>query len=264
MIPYVQQVQHVQRLLISSVLLLPLLGATVGCGSSEASQWGYEGEQGPAHWAAMAEAYAVCDTGLFQSPVDILTEHVDVVELEPLVFDYGQTPLQIVNNGYTIQVNVSGESTLTLGERHFSVAQFHFHGPSEHLVDGLHAAMELHLVHRDEAGLPGVVGVLIQPGAANAELAKAWAHMPAQVGKVADVSTVQISLPGLLPKDRAAYRYLGSLTTPPCTEGVSWFVLAEPIEASPEQIDAFSAVIPPNARPTQLLHGRVVRRADTR
>jgi len=241
-------------------LLTLLVATTVTSCDSTPKHWGYGIEGGPEQWGSMEPAFALCSTGLSQSPIDIITAQVDDIDLEALRFAYGGTPLDIENNGHTIQVNVSSDATLSIGESRFKLAQFHFHGPSEHKIDGIHAPLEMHLVHHDDAGLLAVVGVLIEAGDANPELAKAWTHMPTEAGTSQTPAGVKIDLPGLLPGSTEGYHYQGSLTTPPCTEGVRWVVLMEPIQASPAQIDAFGAVVPPNNRPTQMLNGRTVTR----
>jgi carbonic anhydrase len=132
----------------------------------------------------------------------------------------------------------------------YELVQFHFHHPSEHLLSGKKFDMELHFVHRSEAGRLAVLGVFIQPGAANAALGPIWAAMPAEAGPARDAGAV-VRPAALLPATRGYFRYTGSLTTPPCSEGVLWTVYKDPIEASPDQIRRFAALFPVNARPAQ-------------
>ncbi|HEX6883180.1 MAG TPA: carbonic anhydrase family protein [Planctomycetota bacterium] len=241
------------------LLALALALAASACTSApKAPAWSYTGNTGPEHWADLSPDYALARSGRRQSPVDIVTSKVVAQSAAPIAASYQATSLEILNNGHTIEDDYHGGGTLTLDGRPYALAQFHFHSPSEHTVDGRHSAMELHLVHKDPAGKLAVIGVLIREGAAHPELAKLWQHLPAQAGRSEAVEGVLVDASKLLPAKRASYRYSGSLTTPPCSEDVSWFVLAEPIEASAEQIAAFRAVIQGNNRPTQPLNGRTI------
>ena len=223
---------------------------------SHAVTWGYAGGIGPAHWGDLSPAFAACKLGVSQSPIDLTSD----TEAKPhdLDFRYAPAPLEIINNGHTIQVNYTPGSALLSGGRQFALVQFHFHHLSEHTVDGQPADMELHLVHQDTAGNLAVVGVFLAAGQQNEALQPVWAHMPAAVGEERQVQGVTINAADLLPADLAYYSYMGSLTTPPCSEDVRWFVLSSPVEVSPEQIDRFAALYPDNARPTQPLNGRTL------
>lgn len=243
--------------------VLPFLLVLAACGastkSSQPAHWGYEGEHGPEHWAAVDPAFSACASGRAQSPVDIVTSATVSEELPELVCAYGTAPLAIVNNGHAIQVDVPPGDILMQGPNEYALKQFHFHGPSEHTVDGAHAPMEMHLVHADANGRLAVVGVLIREGAQNAALAPAWSHLPASAGQEVEPAGVQIDVAALLPETLGYWHYDGSLTTPPCTEGVRWFVLREPITLSRAQIDAFRAIVHPNNRPVEPLDGRIVK-----
>ena len=175
----------------------------------------------------------------------------------PLILSYHETTLEILNNGHTIEDDYHGGGTLTVDGHAYKLAQFHFHSPSEHTIDGKHAPMEMHLVHKDAAGKLAVIGVLIEEGAANPELAPLRKHMPTKPGR-RDRRGRPVNASRLLPASLASYRYSGSLTTPPCSEQVAWFVLQRPIQASKEQIAAFRKVISGNNRPTQPLNGRTI------
>jgi len=163
-----------------------------------------------------------------------------------------------INNGHTVQINYPGADTLTLGDQSFGLVQYHFHGPSEHTIDGRHTPMEMHLVHKSGTSTLAVIGVLIEAGAHNAAFDPIWSNLPAQKGQETHYPAVKVDVDALLPAVRAAYRYDGSLTTPPCSEGVKWVVLSTPIQLSAEQIKAFTQLIPDNNRPTRALNGRTV------
>jgi carbonic anhydrase len=165
-------------------------------------------------------------------------------------------PEEVVNNGHTIQVDFDDGDSLTIGEARFQLVQLHFHAPSEHTVAGRGLPMEVHLVHRSDAGVLAVVGVLIAEGRHNPNYEPIWGHLPEEAGAHASLADLTLDLEDLLPKRRLAFRYMGSLTTPPCSEGVRWFVLADPIELSADQIAEFTEIYDHNSRPTQPLHGR--------
>jgi carbonic anhydrase len=223
--------------------------------------WSYSGRTGPAHWGDLDPAYVLAKTGKEQSPVDIVPSEAKAEDEAPLAVDYQPTSLEILHNGHTVEDDYHGGGTLTVDGHTYSLAQFHFHSPSEHTVDGQHTALELHLVHKDADGKLAVIGVLIREGSAHPELARLWEHLPTEPGRKEAVEGVRVDAARLLPASLASFRYPGSLTTPPCSEGVSWLVLQQPIEASAEQVAAFRRVIHGNNRPTQPLHGREIRSA---
>jgi carbonic anhydrase len=220
--------------------------------------WSYEGSTGPARWGDLDPAWALAKSGRQQSPIDIARSRVVRMPVPPIVVAYEETSLSILNNGHTIEDDYHGGGTLTVGDQVYRLAQFHFHTPSEHTIDGKHAPMEMHLVHKNEKGQLAVIGVMIEEGAAHPELARLWEHIPEEAGRSEEVEGVKVNAKRLLPESLACYRYPGSLSTPPCTENVAWFVLERPITASAEQIAAFRKVIDGNRRPTQPLHGRPV------
>lgn len=220
------------------------------------AHWGYEGHSGPEHWAEMGKENTVCGSGTRQSPIDIAT--ATSANLEPIQFNYGASMLEILNNGHTIQVNHGKGSTITVDGEKYDLLQFHFHAPSENTVDGKPYDMEMHLVHKNAKGQLAVVGVFMKAGAENAVLAKAWDHMPAHAGKPEQVASVSIIPADLLPANRSYSRFDGSLTTPPCSEGVKWFVMKDAIEVSAAQVQKFAKVVGANARPIQPLNGRAV------
>ena len=210
--------------------------------------WAYDGEAGAANWGEISPAFRVCQLGLEQSPIDL----IDPVAAEPGGLDiaWQPIPLRIINNGHTIQVNAGPGSSCVIGGISYELQQFHFHHPSEHLLSGRPFDLECHFVHRSAAGDLAVIGVFVTPGEANRALAPIWQAMPRQEGPERDAGTV-IQPGTLLPAARGYYRYMGSLTTPPCTQGITWTLLQQPIEASPEQIRQFATLYANNARPIQ-------------
>jgi carbonic anhydrase len=220
---------------------------------AHAVHWGYAGNHSPDHWGSLSHEFALCGSGKSQSPVDLSA----TLRISPTAISthYRPTPLRIVNNGHTIQVNYAPGSYAELGGKRHELLQFHFHSPSEHTVDGKHAAMEAHLVHRDVEGNLAVVGVLLKQGHELDDLQAVWMNLPQHEGEKS-VAGVEVDATKLLPRQAEVYSYSGSLTTPPCSEGVSWFVMREPMEVSADQIKAFRSIIPPNARPVQPLNGR--------
>jgi len=216
----------------------------------EETHWGYEGETGPEHWAEIG--YPDC-AGSEQSPVDISDAPVHDADI---TFNYNPTALNIINNGHTIKVEYDEGSTITVEGKAYNLLQFHFHAPSEHTIDGEYYDMELHLVHQSDDGEYAVIGVMITAGKENEAYKPVWDNMPAEEGELQTISGVTVNAIDLLPEDRSYYRYDGSFTTPPCTEGVKWFVLSNPVELSEEQIDAFEAIYLGNNRPVQPMNER--------
>lgn len=222
--------------------------------------WGYSGETGPAHWGDLDPKYIMCKLGVNQSPIDIRDKvAVGTVGLPGLTVAYGQPQLRVINNGHTIQVNYPvGNSYITVGNHRFELLQFHFHTPSEHTKEGFNYPMEMHLVHKDGDGNLAVIGILYKEGKHNAELQKLIDHLPRDVGKEHRHKDVHIDLTKFFPAQKLFYKYSGSLTTPPCSEGVYWMVFKQPIEASADQIDAMHALLHTNNRPVQGVHSRHV------
>lgn len=232
--------------------------------------WHYEGAEGPEHWNKLSPKFAACGDGKSQSPVDI-AETVVGSKAEALKTNLTPGALKIahhehvadgINNGHTIQINYQGGDELTIGNETYGLVQYHFHNPSEHTVKGQHRPMEMHLVHKAESGKLAVIGVFIEEGAHNAAFAPIWNNLPKQKGMESHYASVNVDVDKLLPVSRASYRYDGSLTTPPCSEGVRWIVMTTPIQLSAGQIKAFTTIIHDNARPTQPLNGRPVLTED--
>lgn len=221
--------------------------------------WSYEGAYGPENWARVKPEFNVCAIGKRQSPVHIQESGTLQGPAEPLQFDYRPSSGSVVNNGHTIQVDLEPGNTLSVRGSTYELLQFHFHHPSEERVNHRSFAMVAHLVHRNHEGQLAVVAVLIDPGAANGLIHKVWTHMPLDSGDRVRLPAGLIDLRELLPTDQRYYQFMGSLTTPPCTEGVLWNVLKSPVTVSREQLKLFSQIFPNNARPVQALNGRVVR-----
>jgi carbonic anhydrase len=237
------------RTLFAAALLLPA-GAAFG------QHWGYQGEAGPPNWSKLDPKFTLCAIGRNQSPIDV--DGLIEAELKPLGFAYRAGATGIVNNGHTVQVDFAPGSTLTVDGRAFELKQFHFHAPSENRIGGKSFPLEAHLVHADKEGNLAVVAVMFQAGAANAALARFWEKMPAKAEAKADLPP-GLSAAALLPSSRDYYRFNGSLTTPPCSEGVRWLVMKQPVSASTAQIEQFSKTLGfANYRPLQPVYARPV------
>ena len=235
-------------------------------------EWGYEVKNGPDVWGELSPEYALCAVGKHQSPIDLVNP--TSVELPPIPYAYdNSTSMDIRNTGHTIEVAYPEGNWIEVEGVRYQLLQFHFHAPSEHTVAGKPFEMEAHFVHKSEDGNLAVVGVLIEKGSHNFAFDPVWAHLPAVPGETQRVENVTedgslIVDPRLMfsPNDQvenispsyfgSSYRYEGSLTTPPCSEGVNWIVLTTPIEMSEAQISAFKAIMHDNNRPVQPLNGR--------
>lgn len=215
--------------------------------------WQYDGPAGPEAWATLSPAYALCGSGQRQSPIDLRGGLA--VDLEPVRFDYQAGPFAVVDTGRTVQVELNPGSAVELGGRRYGLQQFHFHRPSEEMIDGRRFEMSLHLVHEDAQGRQLVVALLFDPGPAHPALQQVWNHLPLERHEP-NLARVPLALADLLPADRRYYTYMGSHTTPPCTEGVQWVVMRQPLAMSTEQIELFARLYPMNARPLQAAAGR--------
>lgn len=235
-----------------------LLALSIFSASASASHWSYEGEGAPEHWGELDEAYKTCQTGMNQSPINI--DSTANAHLSQLQAHYSEGPVSLTNNGHTIQAGEKNDTrdSITLDGKAWTLQQFHFHSPSENTVHGKKYAMEMHLVHKNTEGELAVVAVMFEKGAANAELNKLWAVMPGQVDQNITIKP-DLNLNALLPKDKTYWRFSGSLTTPPCSEGVTWIVLQHPLTLSPAQLEKFTHTMHhDNNRPVQPLHGRII------
>ena len=241
-----------------SFLLAMLLFAAVSTAQERRPEhnWDYGEAHGPRHWGDLQPDYAACKIGHHQSPIDI--RNPQKAKLPPVQFEYKPSPLHIVDNGHTVMVNYTPGSYFSVGGKKYALKQFHFHRPSEEKINGKGFDMSLHIVHADEAGKLAVVAVLLQQGEENPLIRELWNDLPPEKEKEELLDQIQIDVSQLLPADRSYYTFSGSLTTPPCSEDVTWFVLKHSTTVSAEEIERFSRLYRNDARPTQPLYDRVV------
>jgi carbonic anhydrase len=243
------------------VLVVAIAMAPASARGQWRTPWSYEGARGPEHWGDLDPEYAACNAGKEQSPIDI--RNAQKVNLPPIRFEYKSSPLKyLINNGRTIRVNYHAPASggfLIVGEKRYQLTQFHFHRPSEEYINGKQYDMVVHLMHEAGDGKVAGVAVLLQAGKPNATIARIWEHLPKTEGNEEEIPGVEVNPASLLPRNAAYYTYMGSLTAPPCDEGVTWFVLKAPVDISPKQIDAFAKLYPHDVRPPQPLNGRVVK-----
>ena len=237
--------------------LFILISGLVSCSEhSESRHWSYSGEEGPEYWASLNPEFQLCGEGTAQSPIN-LSGFVEA-DLDPLTFNYLNGGHEVINNGHTIQVNFESGSSLVVENRTFELKQFHFHAPSENMIDGKTFPLEMHLVHADGQGALAVLAVLFETGVQNTVLESIWSEMPQAKDEVNEISP-RIRADDLLPNSHEYFRFDGSLTTPPCSEGVLWLVLAERVDVSEQQVDSFLKIMGhSNNRPVQSLNGRSV------
>ena len=232
--------------------------------NDEPPHWGYEAGDGPARWGSMDPAWSLCDSGRSQSPIDLTGAESD--DLPSLAIHFPtDSELEVVNqagvvneldNGHTIQINAKVGEWLAVDGKRFPLVQFHFHAPSEHTLDGEHFPMEMHFVHQAEDGALAVAGVFVKEGAENPGIVPFWEKL-AEAGTSATIPVAENVAELILPEEQEGiFHYVGSLTTPPCSEGVEWFVGRTPAEFSKEQIAAFTALYDHNNRPVQPLNDR--------
>jgi carbonic anhydrase len=227
--------------------------------AGHAVHWSYSGAGGPQAWGRLKPEFGKCATGQRQSPIDI--RDGIPLELEPVQFDYKPSSFAVVDNGHTVQVNVAPGNEIEVNGRRYALLQFHFHRPSEERIDGRQYEMDAHLVHKDAEGRLAVVAVLLERGAAQPLLQTVWNNLPLEKNEEV-AARAQIDLNQLLPADRRYYTYMGSLTTPPCSEGVLWMVMQQPVPVSAQQIDIFARLYPMNARPLQQAAGRLIKQSN--
>jgi carbonic anhydrase len=221
------------------------------------AHWGYEGEHGPSHWGALSAGNEACATGKSQSPVDITM--VTVSQLPGIEVHYQANALSVKNNGHTVQVDYPAGSYVLVNGVRYNLVQIHFHSPSEHSIGGKFFDMVAHLVHKTDDGRLGVIGLMMEKGEDNAFMAAVLDNMPKEAGRFKDVAGAKVNAADLLPSTLAYYSYSGSLTTPPCSEGVEWMVLMNPVKVSEAQVTAFTALFPHSSRPVQPVNGRTIK-----
>lgn len=220
------------------------------------ADWAYQGEKGPEAWAELSPQFAAC-TGERQSPIDLRGSQR--IQYSPLSFRYRTNALSVRNDGRSVRVDVSPGSSLVVGGQEYQLTGFHFHAPGEHQINGVAADMEMQLEHRDRQGRIAVVAVPMKVGRRmNNTLSRIWDHMPGGRGERFYGRQTGINPRFLLPSDHSYFSYVGSLTEPPCTEGVAWFVLAKPLEVDASYVQRFLHAVGPNARPIQPSNGRPV------
>ncbi len=224
--------------------------------STKGAHWGYTGNAGPEHWGKLSSKYKACSTGQTQSPINLKPSEGATVE--PILFDYHATPLSIMHNGHTVQVSYQPGSTISIGDKRYELLHLQFHTPSEHRINGHRSEMEVHFVHRSKEGEIAIVGLLMNAGAYNVSLAEIWKRMPARESAEQIHRNVLINAADLLPKRKKYFRYMGSLTTPPCSEGVHWYVLDTPVTVGESQVKRLANAVGDNARPIQALNNRLL------
>jgi carbonic anhydrase len=228
----------------------------VAAAQADGKHWTYSGHGGPGEWGAISPEFAACKLGKNQSPIDIRS--AKAADLPAIKFDYKPSPLKLIDNGHTVQVNYAPASTIDVGGARYELVQFHFHKPSEEKIDGKSHAMVAHLVHKSADGKLAVVAVLLDKGGANGLIDSIWKNLPKEKEKEVLVTNVTIDAANLLPENKGYYKFQGSLTTPPCSEEVTWLVLKTPVKIADGEIATFGKIYPMNARPTQALNGRAV------
>ena len=246
----------VSKLVPATALLLSLALPAAGLAKPK---YGYSGDIAPEKWGKLSPEFAACSKGISQAPLNIVTaKAVKDTKSQALKPNYTPGAAEVINTGTGIQVNLKGD--LKIGSADYKLLQFHFHAHGEEAINGVHYPLNAHLVHANSAGNLKVIGVNLKVGAPNAYLQSFWNKLPAKKD-----GTVKVDLPslaGLLPSSLAYFTYTGSLTTPPCTEGVQFFILKEPVTISAKQLDTFVKLYPNNARPVQPLNGRVIKSSN--
>ncbi|MGD0893388.1 MAG: carbonic anhydrase family protein [Terracidiphilus sp.] len=240
---------------------IPALAALLLCAASVAAAqttapWDYEGKRGALAWGKLDPAYKACSAGHQQSPVDIRNARLNK-NLKPIEFHYVAGPVTLENNGHTVIAHVDPGSYIVADGVRYDLVQFHFHHPSEEAVKGKLSDMVVHLLHKSADGKQAVIAVRLAEnrGDANAVLSMLWPHLPTKPGQTEKV-TDMVSPAGFIPADPGYWTYMGSLTIPPCTEGIRWFIYQQEISLSREQLRQFAALYKVNSRPLQDLHGR--------
>lgn len=241
------------RLSLVTVFSLLLAGNTY----AGSAHWGYSGHEGPEHWGNLSRDFEMCSKGRNQSPINITgtTES----ELAPISFSYKKSSLDVVNNGHTIKATYDAGSSITVDGHTYNLLQIHWHTPSENNIEGKSFPMEAHLVHGDKNGNLAVIGVMYTNGKENKEISEIWGNMPAKVHATSKNAKSKVSAMDMLPENKDYYRFNGSLTTPPCSEGVRWMVMKNPVEASEKQIKKFHSTFHGDTnRPLQPINARLV------
>ena len=248
-----------QRLAMANTAIAEKAPEPAPAPAAHDSHWSYEGANGPQAWAKLSPEYAKCGSGERQSPIDIRDGMK--VDLEQIAFEYRPSSFKVIDNGHTIQANVGGWNSMRVMGRRFRLVQFHFHRPSEEAIDGRQFEMVVHMVHKDSEDRLAVVAVLIEGGARQPAIQAVLNNLPLEKGTEAPAS-VNVDPSQILPENRRYFTYMGSLTTPPCSEDVLWIVMKQPVQASAEQLDLFARMYPMNARPIQSAAGRTIKESN--
>ncbi len=241
-----------------AVLILTIVTFQVfASDSGHGVHWSHSGDTGPEHWGSLSTEYATCDSGKQQSPINIINSIK--TDLPQLQFNYQQFPLTIINNSHTIGIRTKNAAgSLVVGDQSYKILGFHSHSLSEGAIDGKHADMVMHLVHKSDAGKIAVVAIYFNKGEANPLIATLWKMIPKKVNELEHHKDIQIDITKMLPTDSNYYTYDGSFTTPPCTEGVKWIVLKQPMTISVAQLEQYNKLYSNNVRPLQPLNGRKI------
>jgi carbonic anhydrase len=243
---------NVLAIFVGAVLAI----AAIACYGAGGAPWGYAGATGPDKWSNLEKGFALCKLGQLQSPIDIPDASARKGDLPPMLFNYKPSPLKIIDNGHTIEVDYAPGSFITVEAKRYELLQFHFHRPSEEKIDGKGHDMVAHLVHQGPGGKLAVVAVLLDAGKENPLIKTLWDNLPREKGRENVVDAVTINAVNLLPQNKGYYTFAGSLTTPPCSEEVTWFVMKTPVQVSADEIARFARFYPMNARPVQPVNGR--------
>ena len=220
--------------------------------------WSYTGEGAPYNWGKINNDFITCSTGKSQSPIDITA--VTVTTLPDIQFDYKASRLRVSNNGHTVKFSYDAGSSIVINGKRYKLLQFHFHSPSEHTIGGKAYDMVAHLVHQADDGQLAVVAIMMNVSKKdNTFLAQLWKNLPQSKEERFQNDNFKINIENLLPDSDKYFNYSGSLTTPPCSEGVNWIVMNQAIQVSAEQVKAFTDLFPASDRPVQPLNGRVIR-----
>ena len=247
------------RTRVFAFVFVALSMAAVNAFAAGETKWSYAGATGPAKWGNLNPEFYVCRDGQRQSPIDIRDAKADLGSLPSLLFDYKAVPLKVIDTGHTVQVNYAPGSYMMVAGAKYELSYIQFHKPSEITLEGKGREMAAHLFHKTAEGKQVVVAVMLDAGAGNAFTKSAFHNISKEKGKESVVDGVTVNALDLLPKDKKAYyTFNGSLTTPPCTEDITWFVLRSPASIAPEDVARFGALYPANARPVQPLNGRPV------
>ncbi len=248
------------RALRTALAALTLLPAA-GIAADEHAHWSYHGSDGPTVWGTLSPEYAECGRGTRQSPIDLpVAVGVEAPSEAPAALRaaHHEHVIDVINDGHTVKVVYDDGDDLMLGDKTYSLVQYHFHAPSEHTVGGAHFPLELHLVHRAQDGALAVLAVLLEKGPHNDNFDPVLTHLPQVTGGAEHVEHVAIDVDQMLPHTRSVFSYTGSLTTPPCTEGVRWLVMRVPVSLDAGQINRLADLLHDNARPVQPLGERRV------